>query len=560
MKTSYSNKFIRSASSTGGLSKTLYLTKTKPISQTPSISKASTDDMTFGSSEMKQIDRIKMKKTTQTQEIWYKAPNNNIYDTKANNNHYQIKTIKAKVRNTSEQSNFDLRAEIERKKYFSLELVDAIYESEQIRKKLQVQKRKQNEIVDMYTFRKQNKEICLQNNMIDLLKNEMNKVSNKENEIQTALVLSKMGMESDMKLFDELVIDHKRIERERNSKLNEATQYNKILHEKKKELTHNLKVIQEDIERHLRQISQFKTYADFVHLTFNYSNEIENVVLGNIEYSQRDKDFAFVIKKVVNQFAFLDKYDRYHPWILDDPDQLAVFFDQVDGNIRKAINERNALIDEIYHKRVNYEKILGKIEQKESELKQDLVTLSKYDLIEKKKLATLPTRYHDQIKENTYYLNSLYECLKEGEKSTSNIIINNNGTSSSNVNNNSNWIKTAKSINDIIRECTIILHNQEQWVNDKQEELNSMQIDQPDQLKKIIEKIKRENKKSKLIEIKEVAKKQEEERMMKYLQRMTIYKPHGGIVYPPPQILNRRKNIQSKSDIKQDIGYDDIDY
>lgn len=550
MKTSYSHKFLRSPSRTGGFTNTLYLTKIKPIPPLlSSNSKASTDDLTFGSSELNQIERINMKKTTQTQQIWYKAPNNNIYDTLANNNHTQIKRIKNRVRSESEQSNFDLRAEIEKKKYFSLDFITAIYESDQILKRFEVQKTKPKKTVDIYTFNKENKEICLKNNMIALLQSEMNKVSNKEKDIKTALSLSQKGLEKDIKLFEDLVIDHKHIEKDRRIKLNEATHYNKLLHEKKKQLTHILKGLQEDIGRHLNQIIQYKTYADFVHLTLNYKNEISNVTLGDIENTKRDKDLLPLVKKVVTQFSFLDQYEQYHPHILDDPDQLTVFFDQVDSNIRMAINEHITLINEMYHQRAKNEKLLSQIEEKESELKQDLINLSSYDSIKKDKLSIFPTRYNNEIKENTNYINILHNCLKELDRSNNN-----------SLNINSTRILKNTNINDIIKECSNLIYKKEILVNNFQDELNKMQLEQPEQLKKIVDKVKQVNKKNKLIEMKEVARKQQEERKFKYLKRMAIYKPHGGIVYPPPQVLNIRKSIQSQNAVNQEIGYDDLNY
>ena len=54
----------------------------------------------------------------------------------------------------------------------------------------------------------------------------------------------------------------------------------------------------------------------------------------------------------------------------------------------------------------------------------------------------------------------------------------------------------------------------------------------------------REKEKEKIIEIKkskvkELLKKIEEEKTLKYLQRMNRYKIHGPIIYPPPCVLKK---------------------
>ena len=69
----------------------------------------------------------------------------------------------------------------------------------------------------------------------------------------------------------------------------------------------------------------------------------------------------------------------------------------------------------------------------------------------------------------------------------------------------------------------------------------------PDEIfKKLVEKIKLKNKAKKHQEGREALLKLEEEKNLKYLQRMNRYKIRGPIVYPPPWVLKRKKGSMEK--------------
>ena len=81
-------------------------------------------------------------------------------------------------------------------------------------------------------------------------------------------------------------------------------------------------------------------------------------------------------------------------------------------------------------------------------------------------------------------------------------------------------------------------------------EMEKIQGDEknPDEtFKKIVEKVKIKNKIKKHQEGKEALMKLEEEKNLKYLQRMNRYKIRGPIVYPPPWVLKRKKGIEQKN-------------
>ena len=77
--------------------------------------------------------------------------------------------------------------------------------------------------------------------------------------------------------------------------------------------------------------------------------------------------------------------------------------------------------------------------------------------------------------------------------------------------------------------------------NDENKENNEI-------FRKIIEKKKNENKMLKWKEGREMMRKLEDEKNLKYLQRQNRYKIHGPIVYPPPWVLKNKKMKKGQSE------------
>lgn len=74
-----------------------------------------------------------------------------------------------------------------------------------------------------------------------------------------------------------------------------------------------------------------------------------------------------------------------------------------------------------------------------------------------------------------------------------------------------------------------------------------------------MEKIKLHNKAKKHQEGKEALLKLEEEKNLKYLQRMNRYKIRGPIVYPPPRVLKKKKTYFEKQK-KVENNYEEMLY
>ena len=200
-------------------------------------------------------------------------------------------------------------------KFLTKDHIDIIKEANQIMKErsknsgLSVST-KNNSIND---FILQNREICLKNFLIDLLKNERTSIAGKQEKITRALNDSEKKLENDYKEFMMYMDNEKNITKKNEQVKNtinfqsffEKVQKNKILSERKKKLTQENKQTQDEIARQVSIIINYKTYALFIHKVMNdksykFSNDSSAYDSNTSDYADsQTKDFEKVVEKIL---------------------------------------------------------------------------------------------------------------------------------------------------------------------------------------------------------------------------------------------------------------------
>ena len=172
------------------------------------IEKVQTDDNYFAMSEINKIDNT-IKKRINKDIIWKEKPQN-IYDIFSSKNRTDIKNIKKRVKQNRSGININLRKEVNKNNYFPHDNIETIQEAKEILSRIKNTIIKEKTVtknlnhfnrVDLHTFREQNRDICLNNILINIIKSESNKLKKKENIVNTAL------KEANNDYIEEKVID-----------------------------------------------------------------------------------------------------------------------------------------------------------------------------------------------------------------------------------------------------------------------------------------------------------------------------------------------------------------
>lgn len=513
-----------------------------------SFSSAETDDTFFALSEVRQMDR-KIAKRINKGLIW-KEKLNNIYDICTSQNKKDIDNVRKTVRLSLSGDNFDLRSEIDRKKYFPVENVDIINEAKDIMnniKKVMSNDKKAYETfrcrnkLDLHTFVIQNRDICKKNFVIDLLKNERNKIKTKEKEVIKALDDANKIFISDKDAFDKFTQNKKRQFRETDLHLDEAIRNNKILMEQIKKYNSEVHGTENEIERNIKGIILYKSYADFIHKLLGKENINVDVKIIKNNLQNKEKDLVHTVKYVIKQFKFLlnSKEIPVKTEEINNPDLLTSLFFSLEGNIIQQMSIRDDVIKEKFKQKKDIDSQILSLQKKLEDDKKNLNILCKE--LEMEKVGYKKNDYQTIIDGASELI---YEISDE-------------------LNYNSfNQKGIRKPIDVVLEDIFAIIHKMEEDLYKYSNEMEKIQGDEknPDELfKKIVEKIKLHNKAKKHQEGKEALLKLEEEKSLKYLQRMNRYKIRGPIVYPPPRVLKKKKTYFEKQK-KVENNYEEMLY
>ena len=505
---------------------------TSLIKRKSSFSSAETDDTFFANSEINNIDK-KIIKRINKGTVW-KEKLKNIYGMFASTNRKDILNIRRNIRELEiGTKDFDLKAEIDKKKYFPLERVDIIYDATDIMNKMKKSMNNDKKSyqtffrknqTDLNTFVLQNREICKKNFLIDLIANEREKIKRKEKEIKKDLSDAKKIFLKDEEAFDNFIQEKKQQFRKAELNLDINIRNNKILMEKIRKCSMEVHETESEIVRNIKGIILYKNYADFIHKLLGKKNIVADLSNVKNNLQSKDKDLVSIAKNVIKIFNFLliSKEIPVKTEEINNPDLLTALFFSLEGDIIHQIKERDDILKEKFNDKILYEKQIANLKEKiESDQKKLDILKNELDI---SKNIYMTDYYQEQINEAN---NFIFEISQE--------LVN--------IQSSQNNIKLTK--DNVIDESLLILKRTEDKINHLHEEIESMQNNDEkgneDLFKTIIDEVKLKNKIQKYKEGREAMMISEEEKNLKYLKKNYRYKVRGPIVYPPPYILERKK-------------------
>ena len=522
---------------------------TSLVKRKNSFSSAETDDTFFANSEVKNIDKKIIKRINKCS-IW-KEKLNNIYGMYASSNKKDIQNIRRNIREFElGTKDFDLKAEINRKKYFPMEKVEIIFDATDImnkmKKSLNNEKKsyqtffRKNQ-ADLNTFIIQNREICKKNFLIGLITNEREKIKIKEKEIQKDLEDAKKIFVKDEAEFNKFTQEKKVQFRKAELNLDINIRNNKILMEKIRKCSMEVHETESEIVRNIKGIILYKNYADFIHKLLGKNKIVADLRGVKNSLQSKDKDLTSIARHVIKLFNFLlnSKDIPVKTEEINNPDLLTALFFSLEGNIIHQLKERDEILKEKFNDKILFEKEIAILKEKvESDQK-------KLDMLTKEL----------NISKNIYITDDYQERIDDASKLIYEI-------SEELINTQISQNKNKSPIDNVIDTNLAILKKTEDTINHLFEEIESIKNSDKgaeELFKTIVDEIKLKNKIQKYKEGREAMMISEEEKNLKYLQKNYRYRVRGPIRYPPPYILERKKEKNDKEQ-KSQINEEEMIY
>ena len=521
-----------------------------------SISSQETDDSLFALSQIRNLDRY-ISKRINKKTIW-KERTPNIYEINTSRNCKEIKNIKDRIHQSrfEDSKNFDLKYEISRKQYFPVEKVAIVNDAKVIIKKMEDEFNKNKSVsnffvkkrVDIQTFAVQNREICFRNNMINILNEEKNKIKQIEKDYAKALVDANKGFLKDKETFEQFIVQHKILTKQKELEVEEAKRNRKKLRDELYKINLEIRIKQDEIEKHIKDIISCFSYAEFIYRIIGRES-MKNININRLIIKasrNRSKDINYLINTTFELFGFLledGSGTGKNNDINFDAEQMTYLFNSLEAMIMKHIDERDNIIKEMETQN-DYSELYF-LQKKKFQHQQELKFLqSELDYLINTS-QPIDEDYKIKIDKAQKYIGEIYLELNDV------------------IGTNNKLIFKKDEEDDITKMVINILHGIENkliFYMNEIETIENSQKEYDDLFKDVIEKIKIENKRIKYKNSKKLLEQLEEEKMMKYQQRMNRVKIRSVVEFMPPWIKKKRKKkkivkTNSKEEEKQLLYY-----
>ena len=284
------------------------------------------------------------------------------------------------------------------------------------------------------------------------------------------------------------------------------------------------------MEKIIRNIATCFSYAEFIH-RIKGSQLMKNININKLLYKpskNRQKNINYAVKTTFDLFGFLlndENDDNKNTDINFNADQITYLFNSIESLIIEHIKERDNIIKEI--KTQNDYSELVFLQKKKNQHQEELDFLQK----ELNYFINISLRMDRanliEAERAQQYMNELFLELYEGD-----------------VRNNPYFNYYSEEKVDIAKIICNILHKKENtliyYIN-AIENIEKNQKEGEDILKDVIEKVKTENKRIKYQNSRKLLKEMEEEKMIKYQERMGRVKIKSIFEVMPPWIKKKRK-------------------
>jgi hypothetical protein len=504
-----------------------------------------TDDIGFAMDQNNIIEKKILNIKKLGSKPWETSTDNDIYNPYWTRNRNIIRQIKDTIR--SDGNKFNISTVKSHKKYFR-QKTQNIFISYSTAKNYKFK----NDLKMKYSQLNINpaglvsniKKICYNNFVLDLIKEEKNKISTKELGYQKALNYEEKILRNDIKSFE----DYKSQEKEKLKKLElellKKISENSSLFEVIKLKLHEHRVTLAEIRKYLKGIIKLKGYGVFLYKIFGFDyKNLEKVDIGDEKILSNELSEAEVLKIIKTIFSqkellFGKTYDELVELLKNDPLKIYTVINNKEKIILKILNEKENIN---YERNVNMQSFRKEIQVYEKKfneyMDEYLIYLTEFEKENEKVQLISPNQ---KILEFNNYLIDLYNDIKTylmGDEKPKKIV---------------------KKDDVLIYRNLVIpsikeLKSKEIYINKLIEEMTFYEEHDKVIFSKYLNKRKIENKAKKIRQEKEILKIKENKRNDKILEKINQIIITGKYKYNPPNKIHSLHKIKSFSNDSKSV-------
>ena len=503
------------------------------------------DDEGFALGQVKQLsNKMKTKKFLGLR-LWERKQNS-VYSSYENKSKLLIKARK-------ENKKKNLSSDWKKQTTFDKNEISEILESDEIKKKIKIKynikykyKDKDQTISDFISTKNDS---FLTNTMIKILKDKQDKIIKKQENYSKALRHEILLLDKDIIKFDKFTIAIDKKRKEEEALINKGIAENKNLVDLYKKLLQDYNGTIYEIYKILKSMSEFKTYANFVHKLLGGDNEILHCeLIGNINFKDfKNYDILLITQKILDKTKNLltTETERDYKTEIHNFD---LSFKDMENKLIKLFMEKHE-----YETEITDIKKQGKLIENNRKKKYDLLNENYEQLlkelqesIDEYNKISLTSEEEEIIKFNYYFLIEIYSFLFPKSGTMKNF--------------KDLKVENANALNyEVVSPILLELNNLEDRVNGLLKTMEECSKENHELFEVFLNKRKNENRALRLLIEKNKIKIKEEIKRKKYFNKMKkiIIKDRYKFNFRLPQ---RNSKINQKSVIKTEIDSDDLNY
>jgi hypothetical protein len=433
---------------------------------------------------------------------------------------------------------------------FNKENVDLVFDSTKLLNEMKL--RKKNKLYEdkspISKFINENKKISVDNVLIKLLNEESDKLVKKEINYNESIKNRNLNFNVDEKVFNEYLRVQKDSFRKIEDLLEDVQKKNRVLLKEKFEYNGDNKMYEDEIEKILFQLENFRICAKFVCkvlLPPNYTEKINDMfslqILNEDIRGRKDLDFPELIHNTIRHYNFVNdnnsEFNIEMKELLKEPNNMIIKFKEIEDKILKLLEENRKITDSIIIQQIEDEKILTELKNRE------LLHKEEYDYVQE--------QYEKEIEELKKLDPKNIECYLDLFT-----VINGIKDINKTLNEFENG-KVKKNIHifDAMKECNSITKKIENKVNLLLDELDKYEKEDPNTFYEITVARKSRNKENKYYEVKQKMEQELQEKRKKASKRfekIIIISRKTEIPYykkkkPKKEIKKNLKNIEEEN-------------
>ena len=221
-------------------------------------------------------------------------------------------------------------------------------------------------------FVERKKGVCTNNVIIKLMKEQREKLNNKQNKDLNNCIEQMKQINEDEKIFEQLILQQKKDTRKIEDYYYKLFDNNRVLLYLRENFKEQVRKTEYEIMKKIYEIDELRIYAQFVNYIYGYDTSIYEKTVVNDDSTKSPMNSEMLVKNILENYKHLLKDESNDIINCIDPDIILNEIRLIEDRILINLKMRDQEYEDLKKNKKNNRDILKNIENKKTELENEL--------------------------------------------------------------------------------------------------------------------------------------------------------------------------------------------